>query len=144
MTKQGKIIAIDGSKATVEVYEESVCDSCSKNVRSDACDACPHKRDTAPARFIARNGIGACVGDIVEYSKSGISNVLLSVIAFIIPFVCYAVVNIVLSRLKADAGLQARLSLIVLIIMMIAAALYSYFQSKARCDYLVVAVINKD
>lgn len=144
MTKQGRIIATDGSKATVEVYEESVCDSCAKKLRSNACDTCPHKRDIAPARFVARNNVGASVGDIVEYSRSGISNVILSVIAFIIPFICYAIVNLVLSRLAVDAGFQARLSLIVLIVMMIAAALYSYFQSKSRCDHAVVAVINKD
>ncbi len=142
MIKQGKIIAVDGNKATVEEYEKSLCDTCPKKNKAGACDTCPHKRETDPERVVALNNAHAEVGDIVEYSKSNLAIVLSTLIAVIVPIICYVLSHFIFGLIIENVSTVAKLSLAVLIIGMIAAAVYSYFSSKRRCDHTVMSVIE--
>lgn len=141
MVKRGVVIATDGNMATIEEINGGFCFECIDKGLNNNCLSCTKRTKADSARIIATDTIDSEVGDVVEYTKKVMSNLLFSLIAFVLPILLTVVTYVVLGAISTDDPMNGRISLGVLSVTMIIAAIYSYKLSKIRCDYKIITKI---
>ena len=84
MVKRGIVIATDGNMATIEEISGGFCFECIDKGSNKNCLNCTKRMKADSARIIAIDTIEAEIGDVVEYSKKVMTNLLFSLIAFVL------------------------------------------------------------
>ena len=90
MITQGRVVAVSGEYATVEVDRKSACEGCHKNTGADGCVVCAiggNQKITLRARNIA----DAATGDIVTLSTKTRRVLGYALLVFIMPLLIAAV-----------------------------------------------------
>lgn len=144
MTKQGTVIATDGAMATIELTEASKCVECPKRTKPGACEKCPDYSESASARIVAYNKIGADVGDKVEFGRSVSENLLFTVLIFALPLISAVLAYFISVLFTDDSGINSKIAAGAFIIATALACAYSYKHSKTRCDYSIIKVVDDE
>lgn len=142
MIKKGVIVATDGNSATIEEIKDSYCFECINSGINDNCLTCKKRSQNASDLHLSSNAVDAQVGDVVEYSKNTIKNVISTLMIIILPVILMIATYVVLNMLTSNDQLSGRIALAALAISMLCAAAYSYKLSKNRCDYKIISKIN--
>lgn len=143
MAEIGIVIATDENTATVERCKTSICDTCSRKNKIGACDTCSDREEQATERCVALNGIGAVIGDKVEYTKNRAANAIFAFVVFAVPLICALAAYLISTLIIDDPGTSGRIAVAFFALAMIAAGVYSYVSSKKRCEYTISAIIDE-
>lgn len=137
MVKKGIVIAVDGKMATIEEIKGSYCFECIDKGSNGGCLNCTKRMQSDFERHISLNEIGAEIGDIVEYTKNFLSNLIFTFVVFVLPILLTVVTYVVVNAVSSNDQLSGRVALAVLAFSMLCVAVYSYKFSKVRCDYKI-------
>ncbi len=140
MKKQGVIVAKDGNLATVEIYNNKNCLSCSQRKLTNACHSCPDFDENYPLRVIAANDCGAEIGDRVCVKPGNGQKFVLAFVSFIIPVACAIIAYMCMSLFTDDEPLRSRVALISALAAVAVAGAYSYKVSKNICDHKIISI----
>ncbi len=141
MTKQGRVIATDGTMATIELQEASKCTDCPRRTKVGACEKCPDYSESSSARIVAYNKLGAEVGDTVEFGRAVSENLIFTFLVFALPLI-FAVLAYFISVLFVDDnGIKSKIAAAVFVIATAFSCAYSYKRSKTRCEYSIIKVV---
>lgn len=144
MNKRGIVIAVDGDMATIELSENTKCDTCPNRKRIGACESCSDYSDIAQKRFVAKNKIGAEIGDFVEYGRAPSEGLVFTFIVFALPIIA-AIMSYFISVLFTDDNdTMARIALATFGVATVLACFFSWKRSKRHCDYLINKVIDSE
>ncbi len=144
MKKQGIVVAKDGNLATVEIYNNLNCLTCSKRKLTNACNSCPDSEDNHTLRVVAANDCGAEIGDRVCVKPGNGQKVILAVVSFIIPVACAIIAYMCTSLFTDDEPLKSRVALISALFAVAVAGAYSYKVSKNICDHKIISIENEE
>ena len=141
MIKKGIVIATEGNVATIEELKDIYCLDCINRGDNHNCLNCKKRAQDTVDRHISVNVVGAEIGDLVEYSKNLIANVISNLVIFALPIFLMIVSYILINVITANDQLSGRIALSVLAVSMICAAVYSYKISKTRCEFKIISKI---
>lgn len=108
MKQKGKVTALEGEFATVEVLRTSACVGCSK---AEGCIACKKKITSR-----AYNPLGAEVGDTVTLESSSETVLLYALLVFLLPLLLTGAAYFITSRLSENTLLQIAVSACIFIL----------------------------
>ncbi len=103
MARVGTIIAREGELAVIKTSKRGICDGCAEQ-ESCATDGAVDKK--VAEKVLARNGLGAGVGDLVEFELPGHTELKISLLVWIVPLIGVLTGAIVGSELHSQLGLN--------------------------------------
>ena len=141
MITQGRVVAVSGEYATVEVDRKSACEGCHKNTGADGCVVCAiggNQKITLRARNIA----DAATGDIVTLSTKTRRVLGYALLVFIMPLLIAAVGYWLGTAFFS--GEHTGLALGALGVVLSFGGLWLYSKRvEARCDAEIIAVVRR-
>ena len=144
MNKEGIVVAKDGTLATVEIYNNRNCITCTKKTKQNACGSCPDYDDKLSYRVVAVNDADAEIGEVVRVKASKRQKLFLSLASFVIPVICAVVAYFALSLFTDDEQVRSRVAIAAALVAVVIAGLYSYKVSKNTCDYKIISKTEED
>ena len=142
MNKYGVVVATEENLATVEIYDNPNCTSCTKRANRAVCRACADYDEASKIRLVAVNEAMAEVGDGVRLNVSKMQKIFSNMLTFVFPIVC-AVISYFCVSVFTDADyIKAGSATAAGLVAMIVAGLYSYKVSKNICEYKIISVIK--
>lgn len=142
MSKIGIVVAIDNQMATLDCTPASKCDTCPKRSKVGACNICPDFSEHSKSLIVAKNNIGAEVGDKVLYGRALSENMILILAMFVFPFIC-AIISYYISVLFTDeSGIMSKVALTAFVLSTAFSCYYIYKRSGKQCEFTIIDIIQ--
>ena len=105
MRQRARVVAAEGSLATVEVTRSSMCDGCEKSGGCGGhCAITGIVGDARPMTAQAVNEIGAGIGDLVEVESDGGTVLVTAALVFLFPLAVCALFFFIGKRIFGGEG----------------------------------------
>ncbi|MBO5355538.1 MAG: SoxR reducing system RseC family protein [Clostridia bacterium] len=142
-TKATVVEIIDQNVAVVSVERRAACDGCHKAVDGKGCSVCTLLGSKGETRALAKNTVGAALGDTVEVESRTRRIIGYAALVFLLP-VALAIVGYLLgSKLSLGEGVSLLLALGGLLISFLLIFLYSKLVVSRRLDIEIVAIVKE-
>ena len=144
MSKTGIVIAIDNEMATVDCLTESKCDTCPRRSKPGACSICSDFKDNSGLLIVAKNSIGANIGDKVRYGRAFSESLIIFLAIFVLPFLCAFISYFISVIFTDESAVMSKIALAVFVLSTAFSCYYIYKRSKKQCDYTIIDIIQPD
>lgn len=140
MKIQGVVVATEANLATIEIYNNLNCISCSKRPCSVSCASCADYDESPKVRVLAFNELLAKPGDHVTLTVSKRQKLILYTVSFVIPIICAVMAYFCVSVFTDYERVKLGTALVAAIIAMLFAAICSYKISENTYDYKISSI----
>ncbi len=141
MRVKATVISIDGKVATVESERLSACEGCHKH--AEGCSVCSLMGGNKTITSIAKNSLGASVGDIVEIETETKTVLFYAALVFILPIVIMLVLYAFIGFFDFSEPIRYGAALLGFAFTFLCIWLYSKYKVSKRYDVVIVNIISR-
>ena len=141
MRNEATVVAVNGTRATVEARRLSACEGCHKKVEGEGCSVCTLMGGDGTIRTEAENPLGAVVGDRVVIESATGRMLWYAALVFLLPIVLALAAYGVVSCFAAEAAWALGAAAIAFVGTFAGLFVYSKRVQKKRCDAQIVEIL---
>ena len=143
MRTEATVVALNGTRATVEARRLSACEGCHKNQDGKhECSVCSLMGGDGVIRTEAENPIGAAVGNRVMIESRTGRMLWYAALVFLLPVILALVVYGVATLLTEREAWHLAAAAVAFVATFVGLFIYSRVVQKKRCDVEIVEILE--